>query len=73
MILVSVIFGFSLGLFFIIPIILLAAGYIIYDTSNVIHVYREDQYVAAALNLFADVVLLFYYILMLFVSSRNNN
>ena len=71
-ILVAFVFNLSLGLFFIIPMILLSAGYIIYDTSNVIHVYREDQYVAAALELFADVALMFWYILQLFISYGGN-
>lgn len=71
-ILVAFLFNLSLGLFFIIPMILLSAGYIIYDTSNVIHVYREDQYVAAALELFADVALMFWYILQLFISFGGN-
>lgn len=72
-ILASILFGFSLGILFIIPMILLAGGYIIYDTSNVIHVYREDQYVAAALELFADVALMFWYILQLFMSLSNRD
>ena len=71
-ILVAFVFNLSLGLFFVIPMILLSAGYIIYDTSNVIHVYREDQYVAAALELFADVALMFWYILQLFISYGGN-
>ena len=38
----------------------MAAGYILYDTSNVLHHYRTDQHVAASLALFASVALLFY-------------
>jgi FtsH-binding integral membrane protein len=45
--------------------ILLASGYILYDTSNVLHHYRTDQYVAASLALFAAVALLFWYVLRL--------
>ncbi len=41
----------------------LASGYILYDTSNVLHHYRIGQHVAASLALFASVALLFYYIL----------
>ena len=51
--------------------IALASGYILYDTSNVLHHYREDQYVAAAIELFADVALMFWYILQIFVMSRD--
>ena len=46
----------------------LAAGYILYHTSNVLHHYRLNQHVAAALALFASVALLFWYILQLFIS-----
>jgi FtsH-binding integral membrane protein len=43
----------------------LAAGYILYDTSNILHHYRTDQHVAASLALFAGVAMLFWYILRL--------
>ncbi len=43
--------------------ILLAAGSILYTTSNILHHYRTDQYVAASLSLFAGVALLFWYVL----------
>lgn len=64
-------FGFDLGLFYSFAVVALACGFIIYDTSNVIHRYRTDQHVAAALQLFASVALLFYYILRIFLSSRD--
>lgn len=72
-VIMAAIFGFSLGLVFSVAMILLASGYILYDTSNVIHHYREDQYVAAALALFASVALMFYYVLRLFLASGNRN
>ncbi len=59
------IFGFSLGLFFTGAMILFASGYILYDTSNVLHHYRIGQHVAASLALFASVALLFWYVLRL--------
>ena len=55
--------GMSLGIFFWSAMIALACGYILYDTSNVIHHYRTDQHVAASLALFASVALLFWYVL----------
>lgn len=64
--------GFSLGLVFAFAMVALAAGFIIYDTSNIIHHYRTDQHVAASLELFASVALLFWYILRIFMSSRND-
>lgn len=62
---------FALGVWFSAAMIGLASGYILYDTSNVLHHYRIGQHVAAALALFASVALLFYYVLriMLELSS----
>jgi FtsH-binding integral membrane protein len=44
----------------------------LYDTSNVLHRYRTEQYVAASLALFASVALLFWYILRLMMSMRRD-
>lgn len=68
LIVASLLFGFSLGLGFTIGMIILAACYILYDTSNVVHHYEEDQYVSAALALFASVALMFWYVLRLLMS-----
>ncbi len=70
-ILVAILFNFQLGAIFLYAIIALACGYILYDTSNVLHHYRVGQHVAAALALFASVALLFYYLVMLFMSRRD--
>ena len=64
----AVLFGIELGTWFSIAMIGLAGGAILYDTSNVIHHYPEDRYVAAALQLFASVALMFWYVLRLFMS-----
>jgi hypothetical protein len=66
----SILFGFELGTIFSAAMIALASGYILYYTSNVMHHYRTDQHVAAALTLFAAVALLFYYILRLLMQLR---
>jgi FtsH-binding integral membrane protein len=58
-----------LGTWFVVGMIVLMAGYILYDTSNVLHHYRTDQHVAAALALFASLATLFWYVLIL-VSDR---
>ena len=63
--------GFTLGLWFSIAMIVLAAAAILYDTSNILHHYRMDQHVAAALNLFASVAMLFYYVLLALMQSRD--
>ncbi len=70
LILCAMIFGFALGMWFSALMIGLACCYILYDTSNVMHRYHTDQYVAAALALFASVALLFFYILRLLIQSR---
>lgn len=62
----------AFSLVFTVAMIGLASGYILYDTSNVLHHYRTDQHVAAALALFASVALLFWYILKLFMALRRD-
>jgi len=66
----SMFFGFSLGVWFSGAMIIVAGGYILYDTSRVMLHYRTDQYVAAALALFASVALLFWYVLRIFLNQR---
>ncbi len=46
----------------------LAGAAILYDTSKVLRDYPEDRYVAASLQLFASVALMFWYVLRLFMS-----
>lgn len=58
----------SLGTWFSALMILIAAGSILYNTSNIMFHYRTTQYVAASLSLFASVALLFWYVLRLFMS-----
>ena len=72
-ILVSMVVGVNLGVWFSVALIVFASAYILYDTSNVMHHYRPDQHVAASLALFASVALLFWYVLRLFIalSSRD--
>jgi FtsH-binding integral membrane protein len=62
--------GFGLGVWFSGAMVLLAVGYILYDTSNIMHHYRTDQHVAAALALFASVALLFYYVVRILIALR---
>jgi len=70
LIVAGVIFGFQLGTFFSVAMVALAGAAILYDTSNILHHYPEDRYVAAALELFASVALMFWYVLRLFMSRR---
>lgn len=71
-IIAGAIFGFSMGLVFIIAMILLMAGSILHTTSSVMHHYRTDQHVAASLALFASVATLFWYVLQLFMSMNSD-
>ncbi|HVS66344.1 MAG TPA: Bax inhibitor-1 family protein [Thermoanaerobaculia bacterium] len=64
----GVLFGFELGTWFSVLMVGLAGAAILYDTSNVIRHFPEDRYVAAALQLFASVALMFWYVLRIFVS-----
>ncbi|MBC20989.1 MAG: permease [Planctomycetaceae bacterium] len=66
----SVMFGFAMGTWFSVAMIGFAGAAVLYDTSNVMHRYEEDRYVAASLQLFSSIALMFYYVLMLFSSRR---
>lgn len=70
LIVAGVIFGFQLGVFFSVGMVAFSGAAILYDTSNVIHHYPEDRHVGAALQLFASVAMLFWYLLQIF-SSRD--
>lgn len=67
----GILFGFELGTFFSVAMVVFAGAAILYDTSNVLHHYPEDRYVGAALQLFASAALMFWYVLRLFMSSRD--
>jgi FtsH-binding integral membrane protein len=67
----GVVFGFELGTFFSVAMVALAGGAILHDTSKVLHSFPEDRHVAAALQLFASVALMFWYVLRIFLSRRS--
>ena len=64
----SVLFGFAMGTWFSVAMIGFAGAAVLYDTSNILHHYPEDRYVGAALQLFASIALMFWYVLRLFMS-----
>jgi FtsH-binding integral membrane protein len=68
LIVLGMIFGWSMGAWFSGLMIVLGLGFLLYETSNVLHRYRTNQHVAASLALFASVMLVFYYVLRLFMS-----
>jgi FtsH-binding integral membrane protein len=65
------VFGFALGTWFSVAMIGFAGVAVLYDTSNIIHNFPEDRYVAAAMQLFASIALMFWYVLRLVMGSRN--
>jgi FtsH-binding integral membrane protein len=64
----SLIFGFQLGTWFSVAMIGFAGAAVLYDTSNIMHHYPQDKYVAASMQLFASIALMFWYILRLFMN-----
>lgn len=70
-ILASILFGFSLGALFCGVVILIMAGYILYQTSLVMSVFPPTAYVAGALMLFSTIATLFWYVLQLLMSLNS--
>lgn len=66
----SVLFGFHMGTWFSVAMIGFAGAAVLYDTSNVLHHYPEDRHVAAALELFGSIALMFWYVLRLFLARE---
>jgi len=66
----SFIFGFQMGTWFSLAMIGFAGAAVLYDTSNIMHHYPEDRYVAASMALFASIAMMFWYILRLFMSRE---
>jgi FtsH-binding integral membrane protein len=71
-IIAGMIFGFTLDLFFCFAMVALMSASILYNTSKVMLHYPTDMYVAAALELLADVALLFWYILQILMILNSN-
>ena len=67
-IVMGLVIGFHLGTFFSMAMIGLAGASILYDTSKILKVYPEDRYIAAALELFASIALMLWYVLRFFLS-----
>ncbi|KQT35510.1 permease [Chryseobacterium sp. Leaf405] len=71
LIIVGAIFGFNLGLWFSVGMVILASATILYQTSKLKDSYTTNQYVGASLQLFASIMLLFWYILRILMSRRS--
>lgn len=70
LILAAVVFGLSLGVWFSVAMIALAGGSILYTTQTILRRYPAEAYVGASVQLFASVMLLFWYVLRLFGQLR---
>ena len=64
----ALLFGFELGTWFSVAMLGFAGAAVLYDTSNILHHYPQDRYVAASMQLFASIAMMFWYILRLFMS-----
>lgn len=67
----GIVFGFNLGLWFSVAMVILASASILYETNKLKDSFGTQQYVGAALQLFASVMLLFWYILRILMSRRD--
>ncbi|SFW68872.1 hypothetical protein SAMN02927921_03334 [Sinomicrobium oceani] len=66
LVIAGTLFGFNLGLWFSVGMCLLAGGAILYQTSNLVNKYGQEDYIPAAIGLFASLMLLFWYVLRIF-------
>ena len=67
LIVAALLFGLELGVWFSLAMIGLAGGSILYQTQTILRQYPEEAYVGAAVQLFASVMMLFWYVLRLFM------
>jgi FtsH-binding integral membrane protein len=67
----AIAFGFSLGLLFCFAMVALISGFILYQTSEVLHRFPTDFHVAAALMLFSSIATLFLYIFQILAANRD--
>jgi FtsH-binding integral membrane protein len=67
----ALLFGLDLGIWFSVGMIALAGASILYQTQNILRRYPGEAYVGAAVQLFASVMLLFWYVLRLLGQLRN--
>jgi len=63
-------FGYGLGSYFSVAMLTMAGAAVLYDTSNVLHHLHEDSYVAASLELFASIALMFWFTLRLLITGQ---
>jgi uncharacterized protein len=66
----ALLFGLDLGVWFSVGMIGLAGGSILYQTQTIMRRYPAEADVGAAVQLFASVMLLFWYVLRLLGQVR---
>jgi FtsH-binding integral membrane protein len=66
----AILFGLPLGVWFSVAMIGLAGASILYQTQTIIRRYPAEAYVGASVQLFASVMLLFWYVLRLVGARR---
>lgn len=71
-VLCSMLFGFSLGAVYAGFGVLLFSGYILYDTSRILHHYPTNAHVPAAIELFVSLIMLFQHVLHLLMSLQDD-
>ena len=71
LIIAGMLFGFNLGLWFSVGMVFLAGASILYQTNQLKNIYTTEQYVGASLQLFASVILLFWYVLRILMSRKD--
>lgn len=71
LIVAAVLFGLELGVWFSLAMIALAGASILYKTQQILREYPSEAYVGAAVQLFASVMLLFWYVLRLLGQLRS--
>jgi FtsH-binding integral membrane protein len=67
----ALLFGLELGIWFSVAMIALAGGSILYQTQTILRRYPYEAYVGASVQLFASVMLLFWYVLRLVGQLRS--
>ena len=64
----AIIFGFNLGVWFSVGMIVLSGAAILFQTQSIIRTYPGTAHVAAAVTLFSSLMTMFYYVLSLLMS-----
>jgi FtsH-binding integral membrane protein len=67
----ALLFGLELGIWFSVAMIALAGASILYETQNILRRYPSEAYVGASVQLFASVMMLFWFVLRLLGQLRN--